>query len=76
MLKLVSDLRPHSEGKGKNVLFISDYDIDTGIKKDREYDDESDSMILANAAEIARRCMFEEKRDFSGLFDAKCPNFV
>ena len=41
-----------------------------GINKVCEHDDQSDAIVLARAAEIVRRDMFENKTVFNGTYDA------
>ena len=73
------DLRAQS--KGRDVLLVFDEDIGAAIGKACELDSDSDAIHLARAAQIVRRCMFEDPKPFNGSFEELCqvksvPNLV
>ena len=70
ILQMVPGLRAHSEGK--SILIMFEEDIGQGIKRACDQNLESDAIVLAKAAEIVRRDMFDMKYNFSGTFQEKC----
>ena len=70
LLTAVPDLRAHVSGK--EVLLTYDNDIGTAITFACEKNFDSDAIILAKAAKIVRRELFEQKKKFNGSFTKDC----
>ena len=70
LLTAVPDLSPHVSGK--EVLLTYNNDIGTAITFTCEKNYDSDAIILAKAAKIVRRELFEKKNKFNGLFSKDC----
>ena len=64
---LVIDLKANSEKAGMPVRLLFDSDIGIGISKACDVDNESDAMILAKAAHIVRKDMFDNNNMFNGF---------
>ena len=71
LLSAVPDLRAHVKGK---EIFILTYENDVGnvINLACENNLDSVAMILAKAARILCRELFEQKRHFTGCFSKDC----
>ena len=72
LLAAVPDLRSHMNGK--EVLLTYDSDIGTVINFACESDFDSDAMVLAKAAKIVRREIFncQKQLQFNGSFSKDC----
>ena len=70
LLTAVPDLRAHVGGK--EVLLTYDIDIGAAITFACENFFDSDAIILAKAAKIVRRELFEQKQKFNGSFSKDC----
>ena len=75
ILALIPGLKAHPQGKQVMLAFESDICHALGAACEKNYD--SDAMVLAKAATIIRRDLFdliETKTEFSGSFDINCQN--
>ena len=70
LLTAVHDLRSHVNGK--EVFLTYENDVGAAIYFARESDFDSDGIILAKAAKIVRRKLFEQKSKFNGSFNKDC----
>ena len=70
LLSAVPDLRAHV--KGKEIFLTYENDVGNVINLACENNFDSDAMILAKAARIVRRELFDQKRHFTGSFSKDC----
>ena len=61
-----------AQSKGRDVILAFDDDIAEALGKACEQDCNSESVHLAQAAQIIHRCMLEEANSFAGSFKEAC----
>ncbi len=64
------DLQAHKEGR--DILLVFNEDIGLAVMKACEHDADSDAILLARAAKIVRKEIFNLKATFTGTFDSQC----
>ncbi len=64
------DLQAHKEGR--DILLVFNEDIGPAVMKACEHDADSDAILLARAAKIVRKEIFNLKATFTGTFDNQC----
>ena len=68
ILSYFPDMESHKQGR--DTVLVCNKDIGDAIGKACEYDNDSDALHLARAANIIRRDMFRMKSKFTGTFKA------
>ena len=72
LLAAVPDLSAHVHVNGKDILLSYDNDIGTVINFACESSFDSDAVVLAKAAKIVRREIFDYENKFDGSFGKDC----
>ncbi|KAJ8050258.1 hypothetical protein HOLleu_03392 [Holothuria leucospilota] len=67
VLAYFPDMEAHKQGR--DVVLISNEDVEPALRKACEHDADGDAVHLVRAASIVRRDMFKMKNQFGGSFE-------
>ncbi|CAC5382291.1 unnamed protein product [Mytilus coruscus] len=70
ILAAIPDLQSHKQGR--DVLLIFNEDVGEALKQATSYSCDDEGIIIAKAAKIVRRDMFDTRYSFTGTFNDSC----
>ena len=70
LLHLIPDLKAQTQGR--DILLVFDDDIGEALKIECDNDEDSEANILAKAAQIVRKELYQIQQQFNGSFSADC----